>query len=77
MPLETDAVDLDSRVLDELDNRTRTGGLRAAVFKVVVVVVKLNVRICGSGSSEGNGNICLADGLIEDVRTVGTVFVKT
>lgn len=55
--LEADAVDFGSGVLDQLDDRARTGCFGAAVFEVVVVVVELDVRVCGRGCGECDGDV--------------------
>lgn len=76
MALQTDTVDARAVGLHQLDDAGGTLGLVGAVLEVVVVVEEAGVRIGGLGVLEGYWDVCLADGLKEDVVTVGAVFIE-
>jgi hypothetical protein len=75
MCLETDAVDFDTGILDELHDAPRARCFGPAVFEVVVVVVELCGGICRGCGGECDGEVCFADCCVEDVCPVGAVFV--
>ena len=76
MGLHAYTVYLCAVLLDELDDPLGTGRLGSCGVDVVVVVVELGARICGSGGSEGDGDVCFADGVEEDIGAVGAIFVE-
>lgn len=76
MALQPDAVDASAVGLDQLDDAGGALGLVGAVLEVVVVVEEAGVGVGGLGVLEGYGDVGLADGLEEDVVTVGSVFVE-
>lgn len=65
--LETDAVDLGAGVLDQVNDAEGGRGLGAGELDRVVVVVQFRIRVGSSGSSEGDGEVGLANGLVKDV----------
>jgi hypothetical protein len=75
MSLQTDAIDFDAGILNELHDAPRARCFVPAVFKVIVVVVELCGWICSGCGSEGDGEVGFADGCVEDVCAVGAVFV--
>ncbi len=76
MCLQADAVDLDAPGFERLDEVLGSGGFGAGIFDVVVVVVQLYGRVGGGCGLEGDGDVLRADGVVEDVSTVGAVIVE-
>lgn len=76
MGLHANTIDLCAVLLDELDDALGAGGFGSCGFDVVVVVEELCARVGGGGSSEGDGDVGFADGIVEDVGAVGAVFVE-
>lgn len=74
--LETDPVDLGVVGFDQFDDVLGGGCFGAAEFDAVVVVVQFHGWVCGSGCGEGDGDVGFADGFVENVVAVGTVFVE-
>lgn len=77
MCLQADTIDLSAILLYELDDPLCTCGLGTGPFEVVVVVVELDIWVCGSCSCKRDRKICLADDLVEDAVTISTVLVKS
>lgn len=77
MSLHADAIDFHAVRLNELDDVLRAGGFGACSFDVVVVVVELGGGICSCGCSESDRDVRWADGVVEDVRAVGTILVES
>ena len=76
--LQAHTVDPDSVGLDHLHQPLRGGRLGSGILDAVVVVVQLRGRVSGGGGGgKGYGDIGLADGLVEDVLTVGAVVVES
>jgi hypothetical protein len=76
MPLQANAVDFGTSGLERLDEVERGGGFGAGVFDVVVVVVGLYGGVGGGCGLVGNGDVFRADGVVEDVGTIGAVVVE-
>lgn len=76
MRLQPDAVDFDTPGFERFDEVQSSGGFGAGVFDVVVVVVELYTGVGGGCCLEGDGDVFGADGVKEDVGTVGAVVVE-
>jgi hypothetical protein len=74
--LKTDAINVNTVALDELDNALGTKSLVAIVLEVVVVIEEVRLRAGLLGKLEGQGQESLANGVIEWRRAVGTIFVE-
>jgi hypothetical protein len=76
MGLETNTVDSDPVLLEETDNALGTLGLGAGRLKVVVIVVQLGLGVGLGSGLEGQGEVFLAENLVEDGLAVGAVLVE-
>lgn len=74
--LVADAVDADAVGLDELDDALGAGGFGAVEVDVVVVVEELRFGGVLAREAEGDGEVGVADGVVEDAFAVGSVFVQ-
>ena len=74
--LHSHAIDLRAILFHKFDNVLCARGLCACGFDVVVVIIQVGGGIGGCGCGEGDGDIGRTNGVIEDVRTVGAVFVE-
>jgi hypothetical protein len=75
--LKTNAINVNTVALDELDNALGTKSLVAIVLEVVVVVEEVGLGAGLLGELEGKGEESLADGVIEWRRAVGTILVES
>jgi hypothetical protein len=75
--LKTNAINVNTVALDELDNALGTKSLVAIVLEVVVVVEEVGLGASLLGELEGKGEESLADGVIEWRRAVGTILVES
>lgn len=73
--LKTNTVDFGAVRLDELDDFLRGGGFGPGGFDVVIVVVEFGVGVCGRGCGECDGDVSLADVLVEDAVAVRAILV--
>lgn len=76
MTLQSHTVNACTIGLDQLDDASRALGLLRAVLEIVIVVEEAGVRVSCLGVLEGYGDVGLADGLVEDVVAVGSIFIK-
>ena len=76
MTLKTNAVQRDSIGLELLDQVHHGGVLRTTILEVVVVDIQLDGRVGGLGCFEGNGNVVLAEGVVEDAGAVCSILVE-
>lgn len=76
MGLHADAVNFDAVGLNEFDDALGAGGFGAEVLDVVVVVVELGGGVGGRGGFEGDWEVGLADGFVEDAFAVAAVLVE-
>lgn len=74
--LHADAIDLDALVLQHLDDLDRGLALGADALQVVVVVVQLGLRVDLGGGAEGQLDVLLAEGAVEDGLAVGAVLLE-
>lgn len=65
MSLETYTIDLDTAVLERLDEIAGGVCFGTGVLDVVIVIVKLDVRVVLSCSFESNGNVVWTDYFVE------------
>lgn len=77
MCLESNTIDLDSVRFHELDDFGCCSGLSPVILEVVVVVIQLGSGVDFGGKLKGKWNESLANGVIEDSRTVCAIFVKS
>lgn len=76
MALETNTVDLDAARFEGGDEVCGSGGFGAGIVDVVIIVVELDVWVIKGGSLKGDGDVLGADGVVEDIRSVGTVVIE-
>lgn len=74
--LETNAINLNTVGLDHLHNLLCSLLLVARPLNVVIVVIELRIRVGSGGSSESDGDVGLADGIVKDHIAVGAIFVE-
>jgi hypothetical protein len=77
MGLESDTIDAGTGGLDELDDLAGAGSLGGQGFEVVVVVVQLGGRVCSGGSLESNGEVAVAQLLVENIIPVCAILEVT
>lgn len=74
--LETNALDLDAVALHELDDTAGTCSLVTVQLKVVVVVEELGVGVDLGGVGESDGDVSLADRVVEHRLAVGSILIE-
>lgn len=76
MGLEANALDFDTVALHELHNTAGACGLVAVELEVVVIVEELSIGVDLGGVGEGNGDVSLADRVVEDRLAVGAILIE-
>ena len=77
MSLNANTVDLDTVRLDEIHDASGTCSLRAVGLGVVIIVEEAGVWVDLGGVGEGDGDVSLADGVVEDGLAVSAILVQS
>lgn len=76
MSLQADTVNAEALRLEQAEDPADTLGLGVGRLDVVVVVVELGLGVDLGGGLEGEGDVLLAEDVVEQGLAVGTVLVE-